>query len=223
MVRTGIVLKLREWDRIHEAVPEWKAVGRVAGKLFRRGYRPFTVRSVGAKIEKAERRQAIGVALLRAAERKLHRRKVKSLRGFSWMRYSDDFHIRCLHRAGYAAKRDALREQTRIRDLGLFLREMQVTLTARLADLKSPPLTIAIDGERLKAALAIRRNGVEVLRGTPAKADIYIRGDEQAIERMVLPISSPFEEYIQTAINVSHPLSGEIKRLLEALFPQTSE
>lgn len=174
-------------------------------------------------IEKADRREAIGIALLRSAERELHRRKVKSLRAFSWMRYDDAFHIRCLYRAGFAGKRDHLREQTRIRDLGQFLAEMERTLTARVTDLKKapPPATITIRGGRLKAAFAIGPDGVEVLSKLPAGPDLTVEGTEESIERMVLPISSPFEEYNQTAIRIRPPLTGEVRMLLESLFPRT--
>ncbi len=198
--------------------------GHLVGAAWFTGSRLFAF-VVDDKIEAAPRREAVGIALLRSAERELRRRGVKKLRGYSWLRYGDDFHTRCLHLTGYAGKRDNLREQTRIRDLGLFLSEMQQTLSARVAGMKPPPprTTIAIRGGRLVAGLAIQPGGVEVRPGLPAKADIRIEGNEEAVQRMVLAISSPLEEYIQTAIKVKPPLNGEVKRLLALLFPRTSD
>ena len=118
----------------------------------------------------------------------------------------------------------------RINDLAQYLDEIAPVLVRRLAHNKrwaDWQGSIQIEGMRLAARLEIDRGQVLVVphlnQKTAARAgrrsSIVLRADDLAIQRMVLGVEHPFEEYLQMNAAVTPHLNDNARDLLETLFP----
>jgi len=196
--------------------------GKPVGVAMFLGHRLFAF-AVDDAIEKKERREAVGLALLAAAER-LHRdRGTKEIEAITWLFIPDEYHRGLLLRAGYASSRDALVEQAGIVDLTRYLREIRVLLEARLEKEKSVrgwSGTIRLEAGPLAAALRIDAGRIRVPSRAPARASIALRTDPESLVRILRGIETPFDAFNQTRLTVAPAMSGPVRKLLETLFPK---
>jgi len=96
---------------------------------------------------------------------------------------------------------------------------------------------IVLQGSRLRAKVAIDKGAVKVLplakgnadkrggaRQTPLRknerAAVTITGDDEAIGRIVLGCTSPFEEQLQIEVETAPTGNPQTTQLLEILFPR---
>ena len=168
-------------------------------------------------------RERVGRALLASLESELRRRGVESVAAPTWYHYGDRFHRRVLQLAGFAGSVQGLVEQARVNDLARYLRELRGMLRERGQGGDGPTAwrgTIAFDGGRLRAALHLERGRVTVLPKPPRSSSILLAGGDEPIERMVLGVTSPFDEWSQGEIEIRPPLSPDSRKLLETLFPR---
>ena len=170
-------------------------------------------------------RERVGRALLATAHRALLRRKVKSIKTATWMQQlcvHDGFVKSLLDTCGYATRRTDFVELYRVNRLDQYLDEISGTLELRLArDKRFAGWTgsIRLDGGRLKASIDVRDGKVSVAAKRPIGPNITVRGDEFSIQRIVLGVATPFEEYLQLQVAVSSCLGAGARDLLETMFP----
>jgi ribosomal protein S18 acetylase RimI-like enzyme len=179
--------------------------------------------AVDPSIEDAKRRERVALALLAFAERRQKADGEESLTARTIWRYDDEDHVRWLQRAGFSSKPHPLVEQSRVRDLARFLTETEGVLEARLAAAELPArrVVVALDGGEpgLRATLRIDGTRVRVSPGVAKGAGIVVRGEAEAIQRVVFAMADPFDELNQTRLAVEPTPNGATRKLLGALFP----
>jgi len=177
------------------------------------------------KKEERKRRDLAGQALMAALHRSLLAANIKSVYTDRWAprgTIDDSFTQSLLRHCGYGIRREEVVELRRINNLRQYLIETAGALEKRLSD-STPFATwsgnVWLDGKRIRACLRFRRGRLMVTGRAPHSPSISICGDETAIERIVMGLATPFEESLQTQVDISPMLNAATTDLLETLFP----
>lgn len=120
---------------------------------------------------------------------------------------------------GYRTEKSGGIAMIALQNLPQFFREISGLLERRLAKTDFSG-TVAIRGERHRAALRVDSGRVAVPARLPARADITLSGSDDTITRIVTGIASPFEAYLQIDLRISPMLTEKTQNMLEALFPR---
>ena len=80
--------------------------------------------------------------------------------------------------------------------------------------------TIALVGERHRAAVEIDRGVVRVLKSVPPAADIALQGRDDAISRLVVGRQTAFQAVLQLDLRITPKANEDVTRLLDLLFPR---
>ena len=106
-----------------------------------------------------------------------------------------------------------------VSNLPKLLTEMTPLLEKRLADIDWSG-TIALCGQRHRAAVRISRGRVQALAKLPRRADITLAGSDDTITSILLAGQTPFEAYLQTDLSITPMLNERTSAMLEALLPK---
>ena len=120
---------------------------------------------------------------------------------------------------GYTSTKAGGLDMIAVLDLPQFLGEIRPLLEKRLAN-DAWVGTITLCGEKLKAALEIRRGRVRVLRRLPTHPTITLRGPDDSITRIVTGIETPFKVYWELNLQIEPPLNQDAREFLDKVFPQ---
>jgi len=174
---------------------------------------------------------AVGLALLSAVHRALvvgtnGARKSKKIETRYWQPLHDEAMCWTLRRAGYGSAIAGGVELFRVNSLRQYLAEVAPVFERRLADSKTWKSwrgVVALESDAQRAALAIDAGKVHVTdRGSEdgRAPSVVIRGDAEALQRLVTGITSCFEEYLQIQIEASPLVNDSLQELLGVLFPR---
>ena len=165
-----------------------------------------------------KKRQQVAAALMAALHRRLERRGAKK----ATLRVGVPSLAELLQPLGYRSRRTGEIDMFALLDLPQFLTELKPLLEHRLRAGKRSDWcgTVAVMGQKHRAALKIDRGRVRVLAAPPAGAEVSLTGSDLTITRIVGGIETPFEAYLQLDLRISPMLNDQVRDLLEALFPR---
>ena len=166
-------------------------------------------------VDRKDKPDEIARALVGRLHRDLRKRGVKQVS----TRYATAALAPLLQPLGYRSERGGGVAMIALENLPQFFREIAPLLSRRAVETTWGG-TIAVCGERHRAALKIDRGEVIVLPRVPARPDIRLSGSDGTIARIVTGIETPFEAHLQLDLQAEPMLTERTQTMLEKLWPR---
>jgi len=124
--------------------------------------------------------------------------------------------------AGFTSRKTGDVEMWRLHNLPLLLQHIRPLLEHRLKEKKRGDWrgTIALLGRKHRAALAIDRGKVTVLKSIPKSPSIALEGDDDAISRLIAGRRTAFQAFLQLELRITPKPNRDVTTLLDGLFPR---
>ena len=188
-----------------------KAVGYITAEL--RGKEEATISAMA--VDRKAKPDQIARALLGRLHRDLAKRRVKRVRVWP----AAAALARFLQPLGYRSEKTGGIGLIAVQNLPQFFREISPLLERRLGETGWSG-TVAVRGEKHRAALKIDNGRVAVLSRIPARPDVTLSGTDETITEIVTGIETPFEAYLQVKLRIEPMLTAKAQDMLEKLLPR---
>lgn len=188
-----------------------KAVGYITAEL--RGKEEATISAMA--MDRKAKPDQIARALLGRLHRDLAKRRVKRVRVWP----AAAALARFLQPLGYRSEKTGGIGLIAVQNLPQFFREISPLLERRLGETGWSG-TVAVRGEKHRAALKIDNGRVAVLSRIPARPDVTLSGSDETITEIVTGIETPFEAYLQVKLRIEPMLTAKAQDMLEKLLPR---